>query len=163
MESEPGEVPNIEDDEGEDWLQVLVAESAAIIAEKDTIGNARKRLAAGKISRSERDELADMIARYEEARTWQAVAQVALIHVQACTTCGHHAAMFQGWMVEQQHKTQATTRRLVAGESTLRLPIRKERHYLKPKAQCTHCIDAYIRAKQAVTVYAFKNHRKEEA
>ena len=158
---ENGEVPNVEDDD-DDWLKDLVAETVAILAEKDTVAKAKKRLAAGVASKTEREELTALVSHYEEARTWTSVAQVALIHVQACRTCGHHEYLFQGWMVEQQHKVQPTTRRLIAGESPLRLPYRKERHYLKPREQCTHCLDSYIRARQMIVPYQFQNHRKEE-
>jgi len=44
----------------------------------------------------------------------------------------------------------------------MRLPIRKERHYQKARSQCTHCLDSYIRARQALVPFQFVNHRKEE-
>lgn len=143
----------------DDDLDSLIAETVEHLGEETRIRKARKRLAEGRAEPGERERLVAAVAAYDEARTWETVAQVALVHVQACATCSSTSEIFMGWMQEQAHRREPTTRRLVAGESALRLPLRLERHVLKARAQCCHCLDAYIRARQAVALYQLPQRR----
>jgi hypothetical protein len=143
-------------------LDDLVAESMVLYDEELRAKKAKKRLAEGRITQTEREELASLVAHYEEARTWQVVANVALVHVKGCDNCGHTAQLFMGWMTEQQHRVNPKTRRLVAGlnPSTVHMPYRVERHHLKSGAQCVYCLDTYIRARQAVVAYTQPQRRR---
>ena len=152
---------------GDTDLDDLVAESMVLYDEELRAKKARRRLAEGRITQTEREELAALVAHYDEARTWQIVANVALVHVKACDNCGHTAQMFMGWMTEQQHRINPKTRRLVAGlnASATRFPYRVERHIMKSGGQCVHCLDTFIRARQAIVPYLEprrKGDRNEE-
>lgn len=134
----------------DDDLDALLAESLDAASESKRVATARRRLATERLGADDRAALAAQVERWDEARVWTTIANVALVHCQACLSCNAHSEMFMGWMKEQVHRVNVGTRRLVAGHAVGAFPLRIERHVQKPVEVCPHCLPAYIAAHQAL-------------
>lgn len=130
-------------------LSNLLAASLAKQREERQVAIARKKLAIGAAGPSEKETLQRLIEEYDEKRTWNTVAQVAIVQVTPCKGCGRESRVFTGWMKEQHHRRLAGTRRLIHGEGQ-HLPLRTELHFQKPTSVCVRCLDSYICQHQAV-------------
>lgn len=156
-------LPDLDFDDLDAWLAETISKQNEAKLEEKRIARARKKLLTEPmLEPTERELLRRMIEEYDEKRTWETVAQVAIINVYPCDGCGHSSRIFAGWYREQLHRHARATRRLVAGESPLKLPLRREYHLQRPTHQCVRCLDSYIRAKQALIVYTYTPKRKQD-
>lgn len=126
-------------------LEDLLKRSVDAAKEQRRVEEARKRLAKSEPGTIDRAELASLVNKYEESRVWDTTANIALVLIQTCTSCGTTHRFFQGWMREQKHRVFANTRRLIAGKSDFPLPSRIE-HHLRPSSECADCLERKINA-----------------
>lgn len=76
------------------------------------IAAARKQLNRGGLAMAEIEAIKASIAQWEEVHIWQNIANVAVFERANCANCGFESYHFQALMVKQQHRTNASARRL---------------------------------------------------
>lgn len=104
LEASQGQAPATADF---DDLEADLAQALSNKREADAVKQARER-AKSRYGNTP-DDL-ERIRRWELAREWQAVANVALFRRYTCS-CAAHFTVFEGLMLEQSHRTQRTSNR----------------------------------------------------
>ena len=93
-------------DEGFGDMDDLLAEALQEAADRAKVVEARKKAKSG-FGLSEDDQ--ERIRRWELAKEWKPVANVAMFKRYTCT-CGFHSTVFEGLMLEQVHRTSKINR-----------------------------------------------------
>ena len=125
-------------------LDAIIAESEARRSAKGGVTQKRERLAHKGLTADERQRLEAEVAAFELLFTWRVEANVALFHVQECTTCSGYHQFFMGWFTHQQHRTDPHCRRLVAGRSEEPVPDRIEKHSQGKVEMCGLCAESCL-------------------
>lgn len=125
-------------DDGFDELEELLGEAMIEKAAHDKIKAAKARVRGG-FGISEAD--AERIRQWDLKREWTSVANVCLFRRYECS-CGAHYTVFEGMMLEQNHRTDKTGHRWMKQEgSVANLPnssaIRKT-----PTPMCQRCANS---------------------
>lgn len=123
-------------DDLEDLLSTAKAEQAEVAAVK----SARKRKLDGRLSGEESAEIEATIKRWEMAKEWLPVANVAMFEAQVCQCCGASSLHFRGFFQRQQGR-QTKADRWVAVDSDKQAPnLPKERKIMEtPALTCASC------------------------
>lgn len=87
-----------------DPLDSLLAESLEAVNVEKEAKAARERVKRGGQSVAQRQEDAERIRRWELAREWETVANVALFERHTCQ-CGKHSTIFRQLLTRQTHRT----------------------------------------------------------
>ncbi len=107
----PKPVPDADDpEEGFDELEELLGEAMKERKLGESVKSARAKARSG--YQLAPDDL-ERIRKWELAREWQAATNVALFHRYACA-CGNHQTVFEGLLLEQRSRTNATSIRWTA-------------------------------------------------
>lgn len=127
-----------------DNLDAIIAEAELRKQTQTSLAAKQKRLAglANKQSADaelERQALIADIRRLEEGVVWTTVSKTAVFRSQRCTHCGRTHTLFLGWMTEQRHKHERSTRRLIVGAPVEPLPVRREEMW----ESVDFCIDCF--------------------
>lgn len=129
-----------------DDLDDLLQESLEYASDKDAGETLRRQLKKGGISRQEAQELEFKIQEWELRREWKLLANVAVFHESTCATCGGVHQHFVGMYYEQEHRTSAIKRLVLArtAPTSDMSPVKEEvgkRILLQPKVTeiCSEC------------------------
>jgi hypothetical protein len=112
----PKPTPDSDEPDEVDELDELEALLGEAMADKKLAENVKASRAKAKGGFGLSAEDLERIRKWELAREWQPVANVALFHRYTCQ-CGFHATLFEGLMLEQHHRADSHANRWTSQET----------------------------------------------
>lgn len=127
-----------EDAEPVDELEALLGEALADAKQLQAVKELRAKAKGGYGLSSEDLE---RVRRWELAKEWLPVANVALFRRYECA-CGHHFTMFESMMLEQRHRTSNFANRWTTQENSVASLPNKTALRKSPVAMCQRCANS---------------------
>lgn len=123
-------------------LDELLAESMAVQSQREQMKSIRKAAANGFGTKEERDANNELLRKWEAAREWHKVANVAGFNRCLCLACDSYSVAFAGYYERQVHRSNASIERLVKVTAAHTDSFKKEVKYFdETAAVCEDCLE----------------------
>lgn len=138
-------------------LEDLLAESMAITAQREQMKSIRKAAANGFGTKEERDANNELLRKWEAAREWNKVANVAGFNRCLCLACDSYSVAFAGYYERQVHRSNASIERLVKVTTAHTDSFKKEVKYFdETSAVCEDCLELQGYPIEVLKIYVEK-------
>lgn len=138
-------------------LDELLAESMAVQAQREQMKGIRKAAANGFGTKEERDANNELLRKWEAAREWNKVANVAGFNRCLCLACDNYSVAFAGYYERQVHRSNASIERLVKVTTAHTDSFKKEVKYFdETSAVCEDCLELQGYPIEVLKIYVEK-------
>lgn len=138
-------------------LDELLAESMAVQSQREQMKSIRKAAANGFGTKEERDANNELLRKWEAAREWNKVANVAGFNRCLCLACDSYSVAFAGYYERQVHRSNVSIERLVKVTTAHTDSFKKEVKYFdETSAVCEDCLELQGYPIEVLKVYVEK-------